>query len=150
MTSIYPSVIAIRLTDWNQLLHYAETHNIERGTTDVDCYDAQVGGFLQVLTIRSNQTGPVRVGEVRVIYTADRADGIYANALTAAHATHPLPPEIQAQLRALSGEEVVIIRVLDGQSTFDTPEEEAALMSIGEPTRFFHELYHTVIGHPSA
>lgn len=138
MTSIYPPVVAIRLADWNQLLHYADTHDIEQGTTDVDCYDAQVGGFLQVLTIRSNQTGPARVGDVRVIYTADRADGIYAHEHIAAHSTHPLPPEIQAQLRALEGKEVVIVRVLDGQSTLDSPEEDTAAMTIGEATRYFH------------
>lgn len=150
MTSIYPPLVAIRLTEWNQILHYADAHDIERGTTDRDCYDAQVDGFLQVLSIRSNQTGPARVGNLRVMYTADRADGIYADEITAAQATHPLPPEIHAQLRALEGEEVVIVRVLDGQSTFETPEEEADVMSIGEATRFFHELYRTVIDHPSA
>ncbi|MEQ1844415.1 MAG: hypothetical protein ABL983_02415 [Nitrospira sp.] len=148
MTSIYPPLVAIRLSEWNQILHYAETHDIERGTTDLDCYDAQVGGFLQVLTIRSNHTGPARVGDLRVMYTADRADGIYAHENIADHATHPLPPEIQQQLRTLEGEEVVIVRVPDGDSNLDNPEEDTVSMTIGEATRFFHELYRTVIGHP--
>lgn len=148
MMNMYPPLAAIRLAEWNRLVDYATAHDIETGTTDLDCYDAQVDGFLQVLTIRPHQSGPARVGDVRVIYGPDRADGIYGNALKTAQSTHPLPPEIHAQLQTLDGEEIVIVRVFDGQSTFDTPEEEAAAMSIGEATQFFNTFYRTVIGHP--
>jgi hypothetical protein len=61
--------------------------------------------------------------------------------------THPLPPEIHAQLHALHGREAVIVRVLDGLLSFDTPEDEAAAMSIGEAAQFFRAFYRTVIGH---
>ena len=80
------------------------------------------------------------------MYAPDRADGFHGQSLTPAQFTHPLPPEIHAQLHALHGREAVIVRVLDGPRSFDTPEDEAAAMSIGEAAQFFREFYGTVIG----
>jgi hypothetical protein len=144
---MYPPLAAISLVEWNTLVDYALQHDIEKVTADLDCYDAQARDVIQVLTIRPDQSGPARVGSVRVMYAPDRADGVHGQSLTPAQLTHPLPPEIHAQRHALHGRETVIVRVLDGPLSFDTPEEEAAAMSIGEAAHFFQEFYRTVIGH---
>jgi hypothetical protein len=147
MMHMYPPLAAISLVEWNTLVDYARQHDSETGTTDLDCYDAHALDVIQVLTIRLDQSGPARVGAVRVMYAPDRADGIHGQSLTPAQFTHPLPPEIHAQLHALHGRETVIVRVLDGLLSYDTPEDEAAAMSIGEAAQFFWACYRTVIGH---
>lgn len=147
MMHLHPPLAAISLVEWNTLADYARQHDSETGTTDLDCYDAHVLDVIQVLTIRPDQSGPARVGAIRVIYAPDRADGIHGQSRTPAQVTHPLPPDIHAQLHALHGRETVIVRVLDGLLSYDTPEDEAAAMSIGEAAQFFRAFYRTVIGH---
>ena len=126
MMHLYPPLAAISLVEWNTLADYARQHDSETGTTDLDCYDAHALDVIQVLTIRPDQSGPARVGAVRVIYAPDRADGIHGQSRTPAQVTHPLPPDIHAQLHVLHGRETVIVRVLDGLLSYDTPEDEAA------------------------
>ena len=145
MMHMYPPLAAISLVEWNSLADYARQHDSEKGTTHLDCYDAHALDVIQVLTVRPDPFGPARVGAVRVMYAPDRADGIHGQSLSTAKVTPPLPPEIHAQLHALHGQEAVIVRVLDGTCSFDTPEDEGVAMSIGEAAQFFRAFYRTVI-----
>ena len=79
MMHMYPPLAAISLVERNTLADYARQHDSEQDTTDLDCYDAHTLDGIQVLTIRPDQSGPVRVGAVRVMYAPDRADGIRDN-----------------------------------------------------------------------
>jgi hypothetical protein len=93
MMHMYPPLAAISLVEWNTLADYARQHDSEKGTTDLDCYDAHALDVIQVLTIRPDQSGPARMGAVRVMYAPDRAGGIHEQSLTPAQFTHPLPPK---------------------------------------------------------
>jgi DNA-binding CsgD family transcriptional regulator len=143
----FPAIAAIRLEDWNRLRDHALAHDIECGTTDADCFDAQCLDHIQVLAIKAGETGAARVGHVRVIYAPNRADGMWGEDVTRRGKDCPLPPEVCQQLVQLAGQECVIVHVLDGQAGMGEDEHEA-LFSIAEATQFFRSFFTKVLNRP--
>jgi DNA-binding CsgD family transcriptional regulator len=145
--SWFPAIAAMSIRDWNRLRDHALTHDIEFGTTDADCFDAQCLDHIQVLTIMAGETGAARVGHVRVIYAPNRADGKWGENVTQQGKDCPLPPEVCQQLAQLAGQECVIVHVLDGQAVMEE-DEHVALFSIAEATQFFRSFFTKVLNRP--
>jgi hypothetical protein len=145
--SRFPAIAAMSLEDWNRLRDHALAYDIESGTSDADCFDAQCLDQIQVLTIMAGETGATRVGHVRVIYAPNRADGKWGENVTQQGKDCPLPPEVCQQLAQLAGQECVIVHVLDGQAVMEE-DEHVALFSIAEATQFFRSFFTKVLNRP--
>ena len=143
----FPAIAAMSLGDWNRLRDHALAHDIESGTTDADCFDAQCLDHIQVLTIRAGETGAARVGHVRVIYAPNRADGTWGEDVIRRGKDCPLPGEVCQQVMQFAGQECVIVHVLDGQAGMGEDEHEA-LFSIAEATQFFRSFFTKVLNRP--
>lgn len=133
-----PAIALVTSEQWNQLCAYAQAHDIEQGHTEDDCF-AECYGTIQVCHIRSDQSGPHRMGLTRTAYSVEELTDTQLE-----HAT--LSPEMSQKLTSPSETPFLVVHVLD--ATNPTPEEELAAMPIAEATRYFYEFFQRATGAP--